>query len=265
MRLRYDLLSILHWSTSSLLVQRWLELNVSVSHALMGVGSTASLDGAAERGFLRAFFRAHRGSCCLFDVGANTGQFLRLARVAGQRHDLDIHCFEPSAAAFRTLAAAFTGAPSITLNNAALGREPGTATLFADHPGSGMASLTRRTLRDGAFSHSEPVRVDTLDEYCHRHAVDRIDLLKIDVEGHELDVLGGGTEMFRKGAVHQVLFEFGGPAIDTRTFLKDFFIFFQDAGLSLARLTPSGHRVPLQGYRGSYEQFRGCSLLVASR
>lgn len=265
MRWKDNLLRALHWMTASVPVQRGLDLNVSISHALMGVGSTAVLEGTAERGFLRALFRGHRGSCCLFDVGANTGQFLRMALAEGRQHALDIHCFEPSATAFRSLSAEVAERPSLTLNNLALGREPGTATLFADHPGSGMASLTRRTLRDAAFTHAEPVQVDTLDDYCLRRAVERIDLLKIDVEGHELDVLAGGAGMFQRRAVGTVLFEFGGPAVDTRTFFKDFYVFFQAAGMSLARLTPSGSCVPLRGYRGSYEQFRGCSLLVASR
>jgi hypothetical protein len=43
--------------------------------------------------------------------------------------------------------------------------------------------------------------VDTLDSYCGAAAIDRIDLLKVDTEGHDLDVLRGGEEMLSRRAV----------------------------------------------------------------
>jgi FkbM family methyltransferase len=51
---------------------------------------------------------------------------------------------------------------------------------------------------------SEKVRIETIDGYCGERGIERIDLLKLDVEGHELDVLNGGVEMFRKSAIGMV-------------------------------------------------------------
>lgn len=64
----------------------------------------------------------------------------------------------------------------------------------------------------------------TVDDYCRESHVEHIHLLKIDVEGHELDVLHGATEMFQRKAIDVVTFEFGGCNIDTHTFFQNFFI-----------------------------------------
>jgi hypothetical protein len=108
---------------------------------------------------------------------------------------------------------------------------------------------------------SERVRIITLDSYCGEHQIEHIDLLKLDVEGHELDVLNGATHMFSKAAISMVQFEFGGCNIDTRTFLKDFFYFFSERGMRIARITPSGYLHEIDSYREVQEQFGTSNFL----
>jgi FkbM family methyltransferase len=112
----------------------------------------------------------------------------------------------------------------VYLNNCALGSRRGRARLFYDRPASGLASLTRRNLDHLglAFSESEEVDVDTVDHYCSARRVEYIDLLKLDIEGHELDALHGAAGMVGSGRVGLVTFEFGGCNIDTRTYFRDF-------------------------------------------
>ena len=62
--------------------------------------------------------------------------------------------------------------------------------------------------------------------------------IKIDVEGHELDVLRGAQKIVAKTKLIQ--FEFGGCNIDTRTFFQDFYYFFKQADFKLFRITPKG-------------------------
>jgi len=88
-------------------------------------------------------------------------------------------------------------------------------------------------------------------------------LLKIDVEGHELDVLTGALEMLKNHRIRMVSFEFGGCNIDTRTFFQDYWKFFaQFHGFEFYRITPSGYLTRVWKYREIYEQFRTTNFLV---
>jgi hypothetical protein len=55
---------------------------------------------------------------------------------------------------------------------------------------------------------AEEVRVQTLDSALEEMGVDKIDLMKIDTEGHEPRVLRGAQKMLREGRVRAVLCEF---------------------------------------------------------
>ena len=66
--------------------------------------------------------------------------------------------------------------------------------------------------------------------------MDKVDVLKLDVEGHELDVLRAATDQLK--TVRVIQFEFGGCNIDTRTYWQDFWYLLSDAGYRLYRLAP---------------------------
>jgi len=53
-----------------------------------------------------------------------------------------------------------------------------------------------------------------------------IDFLKVDVEGHELEVFKGATGMLSQSRIGHIQFEYGGCNIDARVLLKDLFDFF---------------------------------------
>jgi len=154
----------------------------------------------------------------------------------------------------------------IKLNNIGLGKEKGEALLYFDSAGSGLASLTRRKLEHFGidFNKSEKVKIDTVDNYCSENGIRRIHLLKIDVEGHELDVLAGARKMFDEKTINMVTFEFGGCNIDTRTFFRDFWHFFREIDMKIMRITPSGYFYPIESYKEIYEQYRTTNFIAVS-
>jgi FkbM family methyltransferase len=247
--------------------QELLERNVRVAQYLMGIGAGADVQSSGERRVVRLAVRAGAQPLCIMDVGANIGQFLlvALAELAGRVYR--VHCFEPARAAYAGLAAAYGDRADVILNRLALGRRDGMATLHYDRRGSGLASLTRRHVEHLGivFNDAEEVMMDTLDQYCGRAGIERIDLLKIDVEGHELDVLVGGQRMFAKGGVSIVTFEFGGCNVDSRSFWRDFYSWFDGVGMSVYRVTPSGYLRELTRYRESDEQFRTTNFVGVRR
>jgi FkbM family methyltransferase len=177
----------------------------------------------------------------VFDVGANVGDWATLALRINPR--LNLHCFEPSGPTFQQLAS--HGFPSsVTLNHCALSAVRGAMDLHIIPGRSGLSSFHHREGLESGWglgeSHTtERVAVDTLDNYCDTHKIDKIDFLKMDVEGHELEVLKGGINMLKEGRVNLIQFEYGGCNIDSRSLLKDFFAFFKPLPYQLYKNFPN--------------------------
>lgn len=55
--------------------------------------------------------------------------------------------------------------------------------------------------------HYEDVECTTLDVFCESNQINAVDLIKIDVEGHELSVLHGMRAMLEKGLVTNIFLE----------------------------------------------------------
>lgn len=248
------------------LAQRILGRAAGYAEYLGGIGAGSDVETSGERAIFALLRHRVPGPCTVFDVGANLGQFLDATLAAFSDGRCEVHCFEPGRSTFRRLAERHRGAGNVHLNNVALGNERGEATLWYDEEGSGIASLTKRDLAhlDVPFENSETVATTTIDTYCADRGIRRIDLLKLDIEGHELDALNGAEAMFRQEAVGMVMFEFGGCNIDTRTFFRDFWHFFTRLGMRIHRITPGGLLYPLERYTESLEQFRTTNFLAVA-
>jgi FkbM family methyltransferase len=189
----------------------------------------------------------------VFDVGANEGHWL--ADVLARAPMAAIHAFEPQALLATRIAAKHHG---VTVNNMALGDAPGSLDLcdYAEHAGSQHASLLKGVI-DGIHrgeTRYTRVPVGTLDDYCADKGIDRIDLLKIDVEGFELKVLQGARRMLKEGRIETIQFEFNEMNVVGRSFLNDFFSLLQGSH-QLYRLLPHG-LLPLRaGGHWMNEQF----------
>lgn len=145
----------------------------------------------------------------LFDVGANIGQ--STAAYLRDFREAQIHSFEPALGSFATLQERFKNEPRVRCVNLALGSQDGIADLVH------TASSTRfyvpapgKIPGAGGFGkESETVTVSTLDSYCKQTGIERIDFLKIDTEGHDLDVLKGAAHLLARGGASFVQCECG--------------------------------------------------------
>ncbi len=249
-------------------MQSLLEWNVCLSQYLMGIGAGSYPGSSGERVLvkkLRLQYAKVGRPLCIFDVGANSGQFLHFIASDLKDTPFYLHAFEPGKLAYNLLDTTCKKYSNIKINNVALGKEEGEMNLYYDRAGTEVASLYKRRLDHlgKKFVHSERVIIETLDNYCTKNSISTIDLLKLDVEGHELQVLQGGLKMLERHNIGMISFEFGGCNIDSRSYFQDFYYYFHQIGVKgIFRITPSGYLVQILQYKEIYEQFRTTNFLV---
>ena len=178
----------------------------------------------------------------VFDVGANVGKWTEsLLSELPPGAAVQVHLFEPCAATFHTLQSNISArsySQKTVLNHLALSSTDGTATLYSSGANRGTNSLYAGP-KDAALL-PEQITLERCDSYCHRNKITHIDLLKIDAEGHDLEVLLGAREMLERGAINAVQFEYNWRWVNARRFLKDAFDLLLPFGYSLGKLTPKG-------------------------
>lgn len=216
-------------------------------------------------GELSVLRRVMPGCHVVFDVGANVGDWT--AQVLQINPAALVHCFEPSRVTFERLASRSLP-PSVIRNHFGLSAESREASLFVVGSANGMNSLYRREgLEDRGLpppSVEERVELRTLNGYCRAQGLDAIDYLKLDVEGHELDVLRGGTDLLATGRVRMVQLEYGGCNIDAHVLLKDLFDITRAWPYDWFRIRPQTVEF-VPAYSQQLETFQYSNWLLARR
>src|SRR5437867_13004736 len=129
----------------------------------------------------------------IFDVGANRGQTIEQFRRYFERPL--IHAFEPGRSAFAELQRRSAGISDLVLNNTALGARAESRS-FLDNDHDDMSSFLEPSVTAwGEIKSRYPVDVITLDDYCEARGIGRIDILKIDTQGFDLQVLAGAQRL----------------------------------------------------------------------
>ncbi len=157
----------------------------------------------------RAFFRQElQPGQVFFDIGANLGLFtLTAAKRVGPSGR--VFAFEPSAREARLLQHNIdqNGFKNVTIVRGALSDHEGKAR-FAVATDGGTNSLAKTTHPEQVIQNWETVPLTTLDSFVAKHAIERVHMMKIDVEGGECDVLRGGSALFSRTDAPVVLSEF---------------------------------------------------------
>jgi FkbM family methyltransferase len=138
-----------------------------------------------------------------FDVGANDGG----TAICLKRRfpDIEIDCFEPVPKTFNVLKDNVKSLTGVHCHQLALSDRSGQFKMITSEN-----SNTNR-LAEGNVSETsqfEIVTCSTIDEICRERNVGLIDLLKIDVEGKEIEVLNGAANKLSRGEVRVLLCEF---------------------------------------------------------
>jgi FkbM family methyltransferase len=200
----------------------------------------------------------------IFDVGANVGVYTReLQDVFGD--SATIWAFEPSPSSFRMLEAELVDATNVQIRNLGFSDREGEAILHSPVEGSKLASVhdtSTRLARLGTPTPiEEPIVLTTLDRFCTAESLERIHFLKIDVEGHELNVLNGASALLDERRIDAIQFEFSAANLDSRSFFRDFYHLLSGR-YRLYRVLQNG-LYPIDQYKESYEVFKRATNYLA--
>lgn len=198
----------------------WYEL---YKKSLMGmnIGTGSNLESSGELNVLKFLKSSGLDMEVLFDVGANIGDYTK--NLQSFFPNAQIHSFEPARETFRTLSNNIVGS-NVILNNMGVSNEVKKGTIYFDKENSGLASLYNRQLDYFGleFGREEQVDLVTLDYYCQSHDINRIDFLKMDIEGNEYNALLGAENLLKENKIGVIQIETGGANMDSRTYFRDF-------------------------------------------
>ena len=174
------------------------------------VGAIEGAQGVWEPHVTNLMARLIQNDDVCLDIGANVGVYtLVMSDLARQGR---IHAFEPCSMNFNFLR---KNIMDNQVSNAipfklALGNKvgPGNFHYLPEFAGCSFAEdktvdadpdrIIQRAWNSRWLRQTESVEFTTLDKWAEEHSIDRIDFIKMDVEGSEYFVLKGGETIFRK-------------------------------------------------------------------
>jgi len=188
----------------------------------------------AERELLRKIL--FQGAVVV-DVGANIGIYSEfLSRCVGPTGL--VHSFEPSPDNFRRLSAAIGHLSNVRLTLAAVGERSGECKLYI----SDKLNVDHRAYKaDGDSRRAVPTEMVALDDYFKPGQ--RVDLIKMDIQGYELHALRGAQRVLQENPDINLLLE------------------FWPAGLEQAGISWEGLVEMLQGLNMNLTVVRTCGLV----
>lgn len=156
----------------------------------------------------------HNDGFVILDVGAHMGQ--SALYYTKMLKDPQIFSFEPVKDTYKQLCENVKTHPDIQCLNYALGEENATAEIKLQH-WSGTNTLVKEHNATFKTEPSETVEVARLDDVIDDLGIKNIDLLKIDVEGYEMQVLKGAQNLFAEGRIKYVVSEVGFNSLKNKT------------------------------------------------
>lgn len=206
----------------------------------MNIQKDQQFDSTGETRIIESFIV---DKSIVFDVGANFGDW---STTVLENHDqVQLHLFEPVPDNYKKLTNNLTNwlkKENIHANQIAVANHQNTQTFYYYEDKPAWSTFYRRFDVEKEYSLRPPIELPvvttTIDKYCQQLKINRINFLKIDVEGGELDTLYGAKELLKKGKIDYIQFEYGGTFKDSNITLKQVFNYLQKFRYCLIKIEP---------------------------
>lgn len=165
----------------------------------------------SERKIINHYLGAQTNIGMIFDVGANVGQ--SALEFAKSFPEAVIHSFEPFEANFNKLVHNTRNTVAIRSHRLALSDRNGSIDVLVDNvANSEWNSITEKRqveMKSSSDFSKESVLLSRGDSFCEVQGISGIDVLKVDTEGHDVEVIKGFQGMFETGSISSVIVEVG--------------------------------------------------------
>lgn len=196
----------------------------------------------------------------IFDVGANTGKYCILAK----KHNpsVQVVCFEPVNSTFEKLKAAVSPLSNIIFVKSGLFDENKkiTINIYPSHTHASVFDLKAIPYESVG---KEEIDLTVGDDYLQSSKIEFVDLLKLDVEGAELNALKGFKKALEQKRIRLIQFEYGYINITTKNLLIDYYEYLNQFGYSVGKLYPK--KVEFRDYKQKHEDFIGPNMIAVRR
>jgi FkbM family methyltransferase len=194
----------------------------------------------------------------VFDVGAHVGHWSTL--VSTLYPACQVHAFEVVPATFARFVANTAGIPTIVANRVGLSDEAGEISMnvSANTSDSTACKIPAMKCHDSYYGEVVIGHAIKGTTYVEERGIERIDFLKIDVEGMDLKVIRGFEE--RLDVVRAIQFEYGIFNIGSHDLLSDFCSYLNARGFVVGKIFP--RHVAWFDYHFTKELFHGGNFLA---
>lgn len=141
----------------------------------------------------------------IFDLGANIGQTAKRYRALFPTSK--IHSFEPFPSSIEKLKEAVAGDTNVFIVPKAVAEKEGTTTFYVNEASATNSLLPRPASQRRYFpkkanaQNTIEVELISIDKYSKDHDISQIDILKLDLQGGELNALKGAKELLKKSSI----------------------------------------------------------------
>jgi FkbM family methyltransferase len=239
-RMLYAAVRLFHRTDERVIQRRGIRYRVNLSE---GIDLSLYLFGSFQKHVLESGLARLEPGAVVIDVGANLGQMT--LSYAKSPSTARVYAFEPTDYAFSKLQTNLELNPAlrqkVVATKAFVSDEHSAVaelTAYSSWPVGGRpaADQTTHPIHGGVVMPASGTPSVTLDEFVEQEDITRVDLIKIDTDGHELQVLRGARRVIQQ---HQpaIIFEWGQYVLRERGVdPADFFRYFEDFDCRLINL-----------------------------